>query len=128
MHFLQHREVIHEPTGHVLNVPFQWVHLSGYEPSFDTYDTSGPQKINPRLGMLINFIIYTLLISWFFFCWTVCLERSYFSFVSCIFVICVFLLLFLSLFGLFMSLSSSVFKLSFRIFVGAIIFEVLAFI
>ncbi|KAL5548895.1 hypothetical protein UlMin_004126 [Ulmus minor] len=53
--------------SHVLNVPIRQVHLSGDEPSFDTYNTSGPQTINPRLGMQIIFIIYTLLISWYFF-------------------------------------------------------------
>ncbi|CAN1282412.1 Phosphomethylpyrimidine synthase, chloroplastic [Linum perenne] len=45
------REVIHEQSGHVLKVPFRRVHLSGDEPSFDNYDTSGPQNIDPRLGL-----------------------------------------------------------------------------
>ncbi|XP_061358063.1 phosphomethylpyrimidine synthase, chloroplastic [Gastrolobium bilobum] len=45
------REVIHEETGHVLNVPFRRVHLAGDEPHFDTYDTSGPQDINPTIGL-----------------------------------------------------------------------------
>lgn len=58
------REVIHEPSGHVLKVPFRRIHLSGDEPNFDTYDTSGPQDISPRAGMHIKFLflhIYTVL-------------------------------------------------------------------
>jgi phosphomethylpyrimidine synthase len=42
---------VHEPTGTILNVPFRRVHLSGGEPPFDTYDTSGPQDVNPRSGV-----------------------------------------------------------------------------
>lgn len=49
------REVVHEETGHVLKVPFRRVHLSGDEPNFDNYDTSGPQNISPRIGKMINF-------------------------------------------------------------------------
>lgn len=45
------REVVHEPTGTILKVPFRRVHLSGGEPPFDTYDTSGPQDVNPRSGL-----------------------------------------------------------------------------
>ncbi|KAE8674857.1 Phosphomethylpyrimidine synthase [Hibiscus syriacus] len=45
------REVIHEQSGHTLKVPFQRVHLSGDVPNFDTYDTSGPQNIDPRIGL-----------------------------------------------------------------------------
>lgn len=47
------REVIHEPSGHLLKVPFRRIHLSGDEPHFDAYDTSGPQDINPRIGKVI---------------------------------------------------------------------------
>lgn len=47
---------MHEETGHVLKVPFRRIHLSGDEPHFDTYDTSGPQGVNPRVGMPINYI------------------------------------------------------------------------
>lgn len=47
----EHSEVIHEETGHVLKVPFRRVSLSGDEGHFDTYDTSGPQNINPRIGL-----------------------------------------------------------------------------
>ena len=48
--FCLFREVVHEPTGSTLQIPFRRVHLSGGEPPFDTYDTSGPQDINPRHG------------------------------------------------------------------------------
>ncbi|XP_030537384.1 phosphomethylpyrimidine synthase, chloroplastic isoform X3 [Rhodamnia argentea] len=47
----EYREVIHEQTGHVLKVPLRRVHLSGNEPDFDNYDTSGPQNISPRIGL-----------------------------------------------------------------------------
>ncbi|PKI32254.1 hypothetical protein CRG98_047340, partial [Punica granatum] len=47
----EYREVIHEETGHVLKVPFRRIHLSGDEPDFDIYDTSGPQNISPRIGL-----------------------------------------------------------------------------
>ncbi|XVE59383.1 hypothetical protein DITRI_Ditri05aG0042200 [Diplodiscus trichospermus] len=46
------REVIHEQSGHSLKVSFRRVHLTGDEPNLDTYDTSGPQNINPRIGLL----------------------------------------------------------------------------
>lgn len=52
------REVIHEESGIVLHVPFRRVHLSGDEPHFDTYDTSGPQNISPRLGIFISILHY----------------------------------------------------------------------
>lgn len=55
MHDLPYREVTHEQSGHVLKVPFRRVHLAGDEPNFDNYDTSGPQNINPRIGMHIEF-------------------------------------------------------------------------
>jgi len=51
-----YREVFHEESGHVLKVPFRRVHLSGDESHFDNYDTSGPQNINPRIGMQIKFL------------------------------------------------------------------------
>ncbi|XP_022970663.1 phosphomethylpyrimidine synthase, chloroplastic-like isoform X2 [Cucurbita maxima] len=47
----EHKEVVHKETGHVLKVPFRRVHLSGDEPNFDNYDTSGPQNISPRTGL-----------------------------------------------------------------------------
>lgn len=45
------RVVVHEQSGHVLKVPYRRIHLTGDEPHFDTYDTSGPQDVNPRVGM-----------------------------------------------------------------------------
>ncbi|XP_020701832.2 phosphomethylpyrimidine synthase, chloroplastic [Dendrobium catenatum] len=47
----EYREVVHEKTGHAFKVPFRRVHLSGMEKYFDTYDTSGPQNMNPRVGL-----------------------------------------------------------------------------
>lgn len=47
----EQREIIHEQSGHTLKVPFRRVHLSGDEPYFDTYDTSGPQNISPTVGL-----------------------------------------------------------------------------
>ncbi|GER30166.1 phosphomethylpyrimidine synthase [Striga asiatica] len=47
----QYMEVMHEQSGHVLRVPFRRIHLSGDEPHFDTYDTSGPQNISPQIGL-----------------------------------------------------------------------------
>jgi phosphomethylpyrimidine synthase len=44
-------EIVHEESGHVLTVPFRRIHLSGDEKHFDTYDTSGPQNINPMIGI-----------------------------------------------------------------------------
>lgn len=43
-------EIVHEESGHVLKVPFRRVHLTGDQKHFDTYDTSGPQNISPRIG------------------------------------------------------------------------------
>ena len=34
-----------------LAVPVRRIHLSGGEPSFDVYDTSGPQGVDPHLGL-----------------------------------------------------------------------------
>lgn len=45
------KEAVHEPTGTVIHVPFRRVHLSGDEPYLDIYDTSGPQNINPQIGL-----------------------------------------------------------------------------
>lgn len=47
----EYREVMHEATGSLLQIPFRRVHLAGGEPPFDLYDTSGPQKIDPRRGL-----------------------------------------------------------------------------
>ncbi|KAH9325875.1 hypothetical protein KI387_006053 [Taxus chinensis] len=48
------REIFHEPSGLVMHVPFRRIHLSGEEPYFDVYDTSGPQNINPRKLMSLK--------------------------------------------------------------------------
>lgn len=45
------REIVHPETGAVLRVPFRRVHLSGGEPPFDLYDTSGPQNIDAHDGL-----------------------------------------------------------------------------
>ncbi|XP_057849800.2 phosphomethylpyrimidine synthase, chloroplastic [Cryptomeria japonica] len=45
------REVFYKPSGLVMRVPFRRIHLSGEEPYFDAYDTSGPQNINPWIGL-----------------------------------------------------------------------------
>lgn len=64
MHLSYFRDIVHEQSGHVLKVPFRRVHLSGDEPPFDTYDTSGPQNIDPRVGIDLQLILmmYFLLI------------------------------------------------------------------
>eukprot|EP00850_Spirogloea_muscicola_P022271 SM000285S10800 [mRNA] locus=s285:29400:33363:- [translate_table: standard] len=46
-----YREVEHKESGARLHVPYRRVHLSGGEPHFDMYDTSGPQKTDPRAGL-----------------------------------------------------------------------------
>jgi hypothetical protein len=54
-------EIIHEESGHVLKVPFRRVHLTGDQKHFDTYDTSGPQNISPRIGnslALLHFRVF----------------------------------------------------------------------
>jgi hypothetical protein len=47
-------EIVHKESGYVLKVPFRRIHLSGDEKHFDTYDTSGPQNINPMNGMSLE--------------------------------------------------------------------------
>jgi phosphomethylpyrimidine synthase len=48
----EYSTVIHEPTGHELRVPFRRVHLDDPEaPFLDLYDTSGPQGIDPKVGL-----------------------------------------------------------------------------
>lgn len=54
-------DVVHAETGHVFKVPFRRVHLSGDEQYFDTYDTSGPQNISPRIGIPISRVLIVLL-------------------------------------------------------------------
>lgn len=55
-------EVVHEESGHALKVPFRRVHLTGDSGHFDTYDTSGPQNISPRLGnsLALSLLSYSL--------------------------------------------------------------------
>jgi len=46
------KTVIHEPTGHELNIPFRRVHLEDPDMShLDLYDTSGPRGIDPKEGL-----------------------------------------------------------------------------
>lgn len=45
-----YQEVVHEPTGELLRVPFRRIHLSNGE-HLDVYDTSGPQGYNPHDGL-----------------------------------------------------------------------------
>jgi len=52
----EYKTVTHEPTGHVLKVPFRRVHLEDEdleenERHLDLYDTSGPQGFDPKLGI-----------------------------------------------------------------------------
>ncbi|KAL4424137.1 hypothetical protein ABPG75_001438 [Micractinium tetrahymenae] len=46
-----YKEVKHEETGSVLQVPFRRIHLTGGSGIFDVYDTSGPQGCDPRQGL-----------------------------------------------------------------------------
>jgi phosphomethylpyrimidine synthase len=47
----EYRTVVHEPTGHVLQVPFRRVHLDDPDqPYIDLYDTSGPRGVDPKQG------------------------------------------------------------------------------
>lgn len=49
----EYKTVIHEPTSHVLKVPFRRVHVQDDddEPFVDLYDTSGPQNVDPKVGL-----------------------------------------------------------------------------
>jgi len=48
----EYKIVTHEPTGHVLKVPFRRVHTEDPEsPYLDLYDTSGPRNIDPKIGI-----------------------------------------------------------------------------
>ncbi|MCO5579284.1 hypothetical protein L7F22_033138 [Adiantum nelumboides] len=47
----EYSEVLHKETSTALRIPFRRVHLSGEEPPFDVYDTSGPQNVNPHAGL-----------------------------------------------------------------------------
>ncbi|KAJ8903061.1 hypothetical protein NDN08_006376 [Rhodosorus marinus] len=44
-------KVVHEETGEELLIPHRRVHLAGGEQPFDIYDTSGPQNLDPRVGI-----------------------------------------------------------------------------
>ena len=47
----EYKNVVHEPTGHVLRVPFRRIHLQDPDqPHLDVYDTSGPQNVDPHTG------------------------------------------------------------------------------
>jgi len=47
----EYTTVVHEPTGHVLQVPFRRIHLEDPDqPYLDVYDTSGPMDVNPLKG------------------------------------------------------------------------------
>lgn len=48
----EHKTVIHEETGHELQVPFRRVHLEDEDmPYIDLYDTSGPRDCDPKEGI-----------------------------------------------------------------------------
>jgi len=47
----EYSEVVHEETGSELYIPYRRVHLANGEAPFDVYDTSGPQGVNPRVGI-----------------------------------------------------------------------------
>lgn len=47
----EYSEVVHKATATTLRIPYRRVHLSGGEPPFDVYDTSGPQNVNPHSGL-----------------------------------------------------------------------------
>jgi phosphomethylpyrimidine synthase len=48
----EYKTVTHEPTGHVMNIPFRRIHLEDDAlPYLDLYDTSGPQGYNPKEGI-----------------------------------------------------------------------------
>ncbi|KAL4438520.1 hypothetical protein ABPG77_000168 [Micractinium sp. CCAP 211/92] len=46
-----YKEVKHEETGSILQVPFRRIQLTGGSGIFDVYDTSGPQGCDPREGL-----------------------------------------------------------------------------
>lgn len=48
----EYKQVVHEATGHVLNIPFRRIHLEDPDqPYLDVYDTSGPQGFTPKQGL-----------------------------------------------------------------------------
>lgn len=49
-----HQEVVYEPTGETLRVPFRRIHLEDEDPGcdhLDVYDTSGPLGVDPLKGI-----------------------------------------------------------------------------
>lgn len=48
----EYKDVVHEPTGHKLRIPFRRVHLEDPDqPYLDLYDTSGPRDVDPKKGL-----------------------------------------------------------------------------
>lgn len=48
----EYRQVIHNKTMHILNIPFRRIHIQDpSQPHLDVYDTSGPQGHDPREGL-----------------------------------------------------------------------------
>ena len=48
----EYNQVVHEPTGHVLQIPFRRIQLDDPDqPYLDLYDTSGPQGHDPKKGL-----------------------------------------------------------------------------
>lgn len=50
----EYTEIVHEPTGTLLRVPFRRIHLTDPDPGcshIDVYDTSGPLGYNPKDGL-----------------------------------------------------------------------------
>ena len=48
----EYKEVVHEPTGHKMKVPFRRIHLEDPDqPYIDVYDTSGPRDCDPKQGI-----------------------------------------------------------------------------
>lgn len=48
----EYHEVVHEASGHVLQVPFRRVHIEDPDqPYLDLYDTSGPVGVDPSHGL-----------------------------------------------------------------------------
>lgn len=49
-----YKDVVYEPTGETLRVPYRRIHLSDPDPGcdhLDVYDTSGPMGVDPRQGL-----------------------------------------------------------------------------
>lgn len=72
------REIVHEESGHVLRIPFRRVHLSGEDPHFDAYDTSGAQNINPTDGEHALFFIFLNMLGFIFVILNIIFMQSFF--------------------------------------------------